>query len=155
LTEREFCSHLRRQCGLNLTDEELIAGWNSIYIGVNSDVEWLLRSVAGQGVRVVAVTNTNVTHHRVWRQRFAGSLDFFAAVYSSCEMGARKPEPAFFERVLESEGIAPGEALFVDDLEAHVAAAHRLGLDAILYTSAHSLRDAFVDRGLSVPWPSA
>lgn len=38
VTEREFCCHLREACGLTLTDEELIFGWNSTYIGVNG--EW-------------------------------------------------------------------------------------------------------------------
>ena len=83
VTEREFCRHLREACGLTLTDEELISGWNSTYIGVNGEVDALLREVVRQGIRAVAVTNTNVSHERVWRDRFAGALDFFGAIYSS------------------------------------------------------------------------
>jgi HAD superfamily hydrolase (TIGR01509 family) len=148
LTEKEFCSHLRQQCGLDLTDDELIHGWNSPYIGVNHDVEGLLRDAADQGVRVVAVTNTNVTHQRVWRGRFAGSLDFFAAIYSSWEIRLRKPDPAFFEHVLMCEHLVAREVLFIDDIDANVAAADSLEIDAILYTCVDSLRDALASRRL-------
>ncbi len=148
LTEREFWSHLRQQCGFDLTDEELVHGWNSVYIGVNRDVERLLRHVTEQGVRVVAVTNTNASHQRVWQERFADSLGFFAAIYSSWEAGTRKPEPSLFTHVLESEEIAPHQALFIDDLQVNVEAADRLGIDAVLYTCAQSLRDALASRGI-------
>jgi HAD superfamily hydrolase (TIGR01509 family) len=148
LSEREFCRHLRRQARLSLTDDELIHGWNSVYLGTNSDVEALLCHVAGHGVRVVAVTNTNASHQRVWEERFAASVSFFAAVYSSWQMGTRKPEPAFFRHVLRSEGIAPDQALFIDDLVVNVDAARRLGMDVIRYTCAGGLRDALTSRGL-------
>ena len=148
LTEPEFCSHLRRQSGLDLTDDELIEGWNSIYIGVNAPVERLLRDVGSRGIRVVAVTNTNVTHQRAWQERFAASLRFLDAVYSSWQVGARKPDPAFFEDVLESEQASPHEALFIDDVERYVEVAEGLGIDGILYTGADGLRDAFAARGL-------
>lgn len=147
LTEAQFCNHLRRQCGLDLTDEEVIEGWNSIFLGVNAEVERLLRQVAHR-VRVVAVTNTNVAHQRVWRARFATNVAFFAAVYSSWEIHARKPEPAFFEHVLESERVAPEEALFIDDLPVNVEGAARLGIDAVHYTGMDSLRDALASRDL-------
>lgn len=148
LTEPEFCCHLRQSSNLNLSDDELIQGWNSIYIGINGEVERLLRAVVDEGVRVVAVTNTNVSHERVWRDRFASSLELFGAIYSSCEIRARKPEQAFFERVLQSEQLAPQEAVFIDDLAVNVDAAERLGIDAVLYTSANSLRDALAKRAL-------
>lgn len=148
LTEREFCSHLRKLCGLRLTDGELIQGWNSIYIGVDAEVERLLRCVAAQGIRVVAATNTNVSHQRVWQDRFAGSLAFFDAIYSSWEAGVRKPEPAFFQHILELEQIAPQDALFIDDLAVNVDAADSVGIDAVLYTGIDGLRDAFVRRRL-------
>ncbi len=148
LTEAEFCSHLRQQCELNLTDAELVEGWNSIYIGVNRDVERLLREVSDRGVRVVGVTNTNVTHQRAWQDQFADNLVFLAAVYSSWEVGARKPEPAFFEHVLEAEQVAAHEVLFIDDLAVNVEAADSLGMDALIYTCFDSLREAFARRGL-------
>lgn len=147
LTEGEFCGHLRRRCGLQLTDEQLIDGWNSTYLGVNAAVERLLREVA-QGIRVVAVTNTNVSHQRVWQERFAANLDLFDMVYSSWEVRTRKPEPAFFEHVLDAEQVSPHEALFIDDLAANVDAARGLGIDAVLFTSAADLGAALADRGL-------
>lgn len=154
LTEREFCAHLRKALNVKLSDDELIEGWSSIYVEVNGDVEQLLRQVVAEGIRVVAVTNTNVSHERVWRDRFASSLEFFGAIYSSWEVRARKPEQVFFERVLQSEQLAPDEALFIDDLAVNVDGAKRLGIDAILYTSTSGLQDALARRGLLQTLPS-
>ena len=63
-------------------------------------------------------------------------------------MGARKPEASFFRHVLDSEGLAPHQALFVDDLEENVEAAERLGINAILYTCPDRLRAALAAPGL-------
>jgi HAD superfamily hydrolase (TIGR01509 family) len=148
LTERDFCCHLRQLSGVNLTDAEVMHAWNSIYLGVNAEVERLLRAVIDEGVRVVAVTNTNVSHERVWREHFADNLDFLGAVYSSWEIGARKPEREFFTHVLESEQITPQEALLIDDLDLNVAGAQRLGLEAIQYTTVDALHAELVGRGV-------
>jgi len=148
LSERDYIDYLRHLYGLRLTDAEIVAGWNSIYIGVNDEVERVLRSVATRGLRVVAVTNTNVTHQRVWRDRFADHLDLFDAIYSSCEIGLRKPDRAFFANVLEAEGVGAPQALFIDDSQENVDVATALGILAFRHHGAKRLQSDLADHGV-------
>ena len=83
-----------------------------------------------------------------------GTCALFSAVYSSWEVGARKPDAAFFEHVLQSEDLARNEAMFIDDLAENIDAADRLGIDAVLFTCANSLRAAFTTRALVDSRPS-
>ncbi|HET6703958.1 HAD family phosphatase [Amycolatopsis sp.] len=53
-------------------------------------------------------------------------------VYSH-EVGVSKPEARIYELTCGRHGVAPGEMVFVDDLEVNVAAARSLGIHAVLY----------------------
>jgi putative hydrolase of the HAD superfamily len=75
-------------------------------------------------------------------------LSWFEAGVFSARVGCRKPQASIFELALERFGIAPGEALFIDDHPANVAAAQALGLPALLFTSAEQLRRDLAARGL-------
>jgi epoxide hydrolase-like predicted phosphatase len=53
-------------------------------------------------------------------------------IYSH-EEGIAKPERRIFELLCERLGVQPAEILFLDDVEAHVAAARAFGIQAILF----------------------
>lgn len=54
------------------------------------------------------------------------------AVVLSCEVGAHKPEPAIYERALDALGVAPADAVFVDDQTPYCDGARALGVDTRL-----------------------
>ena len=54
------------------------------------------------------------------------------AIVNSALIGARKPEPAYWDIVLETSGLAPSEVLLVDDNEKNTAAGAELGMATIL-----------------------
>ena len=76
-----------------------------------------------------------------------------ASLTLSFEVGAVKPEPAIYLRCLESLGVEPGEALFVDDRRENVEAARSLGMDAVLFEDEDSLAAELQRRGLDWPLP--
>lgn len=67
--------------------------------------------------------------------------DFNARVFS-CEFGRTKPEPDIYEHCLQQLGVAPTEALFLDDREANIRAAEALDMPAVLFSEPAS---AFAD----------
>jgi glucose-1-phosphatase len=73
----------------------------------------------------------------------------FDALLFSCRLGATKPESTVFTQALDIMGIAPGEAVFIDDRAVNVAAARELGITAIHFRDATALR-ATLD-GLLLP----
>jgi putative hydrolase of the HAD superfamily len=82
-----------------------------------------------------------------------GYDDLFDESFYSCELGAAKPDPAFFCRVLDRLGAAAPEVLFVDDNEANVVAARECGLAAEhwhLDEGVDLLRDRLAGHGLTL-----
>jgi epoxide hydrolase-like predicted phosphatase len=58
----------------------------------------------------------------------------FDAVLISAGAGLMKPEPTAYEVILGQLGVAPHQAIFVDDFPANVEAARAVGMEALLYT---------------------
>jgi putative hydrolase of the HAD superfamily len=67
------------------------------------------------------------------RADFAGLFD---AVVISGEVGMRKPEEVIFRHAARALGLEPEECVFIDDIEANVAAAAACGMTGLLHTEA-------------------
>ncbi|MGB7263918.1 MAG: HAD family phosphatase [Terracidiphilus sp.] len=65
---------------------------------------------------------------------------YLRVALSSCYVGLRKPEPAMYRRALDILGSKPYRTLFIDDREENVAGALAVGIRAIRFTGAESLR---------------
>jgi epoxide hydrolase-like predicted phosphatase len=60
--------------------------------------------------------------------------DIFDVIVFSAEEGVQKPDPEIYYRALTQLGIAPGEAIFVDDRERNVEGAREVGMHAVVFT---------------------
>ena len=87
--------------------------------------------------RVVCGTNTIDSHWENHMER--GDYSYFDQTYASNKIGCAKPDPHFFELILEAEETAPENAFFTDDKAENVAAAASLGIHAELFTTAAEL----------------
>lgn len=82
---------------------------------------------AGYGVHL----GTNQEPYRAAHMREKlGYDDLFDVCCYSCELGAAKPDPAFFAEAARRIGAGPAAILFIDDSAANVAAAREAGLAA-------------------------
>jgi len=59
--------------------------------------------------------------------------ELFDATVISGEVGLHKPQPEIYELACRRLGVAPGEAVFVDDLRENCAGAEAVGMTAILH----------------------
>lgn len=103
-------------------------------------------------VRTAGLTLHVASNYPVWieelRERFA--LDArFDGVWASCHLGVRKPDPAFFARLLQEVGLPAGDCLFVDDRPVNVEAAAAAGMRAAVFTSAADLRAVLAAEGVA------
>jgi putative hydrolase of the HAD superfamily len=82
--------------------------------------------------------------------------DFVDGVFSS-RVGTGKPGARIFELAFQRFGLAPQDALFIDDHPLNITAAQALGLPALLFTDAEQLARDLQARGLlrGVPGPGA
>ena len=141
-----YFASLRRQLAVELTDEQLLDGWLSIYVGPIPEMAPLL-SAASARFPLYAFTNTNGSHQAVWADRFAKELDVFTAIFASPDLGLRKPDRAAFEAVTARIGAFPSSILFFDDISENVAGALDAGLQAVHVTSTDSVRSALSTLG--------
>jgi putative hydrolase of the HAD superfamily len=60
--------------------------------------------------------------------------ELFDAIVISAEVGMRKPEERIFRHAAGLIGLAPGECVFIDDMEANVRVAEATGMRGVLHT---------------------
>ena len=87
--------------------------------------------------RVVFGTNTIAPHFDIHLRN--GDYDAFDAVYASHLIGMAKPNPAFYLHIIGREKRSPAETVFVDDREANVEAARKIGMHGFLFRDAAQL----------------
>ncbi len=73
--------------------------------------------------------------------------DFRAKVVSG-QVKQLKPEPAIYRLLLDRNGLAAGDCVFIDDSIANVEGARAVGMDAIHFTGAEALSRELAARGL-------
>jgi putative hydrolase of the HAD superfamily len=84
-----------------------------------------------RGYRTAVVTNNFREITELWRAR-VDVEGLFDTVVDSCEVGLRKPDPRIYHLTLERlGGVAPEEAVLLDDFEVNLEAARAIGLHGI------------------------
>jgi putative hydrolase of the HAD superfamily len=59
----------------------------------------------------------------------------------SAQIGARKPDAAFFQGAVSRAGLSPADVLLIDDAPENVSAARACGWEAVLWTGEEALLD--------------
>jgi putative hydrolase of the HAD superfamily len=126
---RERCAALvSRKLGLDVGVDELVA---AIRFSAYPDAVPALNGLRERGLRLVAVSNWDCSLPRVLEG--CGLGDLLDGTITSAEAGARKPDPAIFERALALAGCRPADALHVGDTaDEDVAGARAAGIRPLL-----------------------
>jgi putative hydrolase of the HAD superfamily len=96
-----------------------------------TDVGFALGSARTRGVRLVVVSNWDVSLHDVLVR--TGVAPLLHGVVTSAEAGSRKPDPGIFREALRLAGVPASKAVHVgDNLEDDVAGARAAGIEPVL-----------------------
>lgn len=143
-----------------ITEAQYWAAYEDAGVDVDTDAfhrarrdgyEWmpgmaaLLDDLAGD-VRRIGASNYPDWVEELAEGMLAGRID---EVHASCTLGARKPDTAFYERLLTRVGCDAEQVLFVDDREVNVQGALAVGLRAHLFVDADDLRRRLRAEGIS------
>jgi HAD superfamily hydrolase (TIGR01509 family) len=145
----DYFASLRRSLNVSLSDDELIEGWNDVYLGVMPGIVAML-TIAGERFPLYAFTNSNPTHQSEWSVRFAKELSIFKNIFVSSELGLRKPDPEAFSEVASRTGFSVSEFLFFDDTPENIDGARSAGMHAVLVESNSNVREALLQLGLNI-----
>ena len=103
----------------------------SLRFRVYPDVCPALRRLRARGVRLIVVSNWDVSLHD--RLRELGLSPMLDGAVTSAEVGARKPSAAIFEQALRLAGVSADDAIHVgDSLNEDVAGARAAGIEPLL-----------------------
>lgn len=141
LSASGYFDHLRRVFELDASDSEVAAGWNAILVGENHASLELVRA-ARRHLPCYAFTNTSHTHQATWSTAFPNVVSAFERIFSSPQLGLRKPERAAYEAVTREIGVDPANILFFDDLAENVEGARAAGMQAVQVHGIEDIRQA-------------
>ena len=101
-----------------------------------------MREVIGELMKnyeIYGLTNWSMETFPTARERF-GILQMIDRYVVSAQERLIKPDPRLFQVLLDRYGLKAEECTFIDDNPDNVAAARKLGMKGIVFTSAESLR---------------
>ena len=104
----------------------------------------LIRSLKSR-YRVVLLSNAMSGYLRYALDK-CGIADLFDGVIVSAEMKLVKPDPAIFRLALDRAGVAPADALMIDDVQKNLDGAKTVGIDGHLFRGADGLRRALEEQ---------
>lgn len=142
----EFNNRFRETFGENITDEEIASGWMAFLTGIPPYKLELLDELRKK-YNVYLLSNTNPViadwAHSADFTPSGRTLDtYFDKCYLSYQMGCAKPDAIIYEKVI-ADGIKAEETLFLDDGQANLDAAAKLGFKTYLVNQDEDLRKVF------------
>jgi putative hydrolase of the HAD superfamily len=147
LDDAGFFAALRGVLGLQLSDAQLLEGWNAIFAGEMPGISLLLARAAKR-MPLYAFSNTNRPHVEHFSKAYAEVLGHFREIFLSSAIGLRKPDAAAYDHVVKAIGVPAQRIVFFDDLAENVEGARTRGLIAVHVTSPDDVAQALAALGL-------
>lgn len=129
-SEADFWQEMRRRTGIEGDDAVLSREILDRFM-LRAGMLAAVRSLRQRGITVAILSDQTDWLERLDRRDgFSASFD---RVFNSYRLGKGKLDPSIFDDTLQALGVAPGEAIFVDDLPGNVERAAARGLRTILF----------------------
>jgi HAD superfamily hydrolase (TIGR01509 family) len=143
----EYFASLRASLGINASNEQILEGWNAIFVGEMPGMSQLLAR-ASQRLPLYAFSNTNSAHVEHFSQAYADVLGHFREMFLSSTIGLRKPDAAAYDHVVKAIGVPASRIVFFDDLAENIEGARARGLTAVHVTSPDDVAHALTALGI-------
>lgn len=135
LSVEEWRESVRKNLSAPVTDKQIDDAFNAFLVDIPVQKLRMLQLLKTK-YRIVMLSNTNKVMFEskipeLFKVDGLRIEDYFDDFFLSYKMGLSKPSPEIFIKVAEQLGINPCEALFIDDSQANVDAASRLGFQTM------------------------
>jgi 2-haloacid dehalogenase len=131
---------------------ELIAQWGPRFNDSVGDpipgMAQIVEELDAAGVPLFAITNFSSEFWPPFRAREAALFDRFRDVVVSGDEKLTKPDAAIYRLALDRFGLAPEQAVFIDDNAANVAGANALGIHGLHFSDSAAFRADLVRLGM-------
>ena len=133
-----------------MTDAKFDSIWNAMLLDIPRERIEALEQIR-RHYKIFLMSNSNEIHYDLYirdlQLRF-GYDEFdklFNKSYFSFDIHLEKPDPRFFELILDHEHLLPEETLFIDDTAANIKVAKSLGIRTYHISREELVRNLFVN----------
>jgi glucose-1-phosphatase len=154
MSPRDWHGHLTTRLGIALKFEQFVQVWNRTL-----EPETILSDdffqVLSSRYCLALLSNTDKIHvgHIEASYSFLKYFPSNLRIYS-CSVGTCKPDPLIYREALKACKVKADEAIYIDDIEANVEAARKLGLHGIRFDSPDQMVRELRSLGVEMPVPS-
>ena len=119
----------------DLSEAELDEMRRDFFVGdeLNEPLVEHIKRIRKAGYKTGLLSNFADDARWVWTDKFP-FIQYFDGIIISYEVGIMKPDPQIYRLALESVGVEPQEAVFVDDFAHNIEGAKRVGMQTIHFT---------------------
>lgn len=149
ITPDDFISRIYKDypSAMTASDKQIWDAWNMMLQPYDPARIKIIEALKEQ-YNLYLLSNTNFPHRvkfkEMFRKQFGENFeDLFEECFYSDIMHLRKPDPRIYEQVIKQTRIAPEKTLFIDDNEANITGARKLGLQAYHLTGGEKITDLF------------
>ncbi len=131
-----------------ITDQKFDSIWNAMLLDIPRERIEAIEKVK-KHYKIFLMSNTNVIHYDLYvrdlQLRFGYNEfdELFNKSYFSFAEHLEKPDPRFFELILDHEHLLPEETLFIDDTAENIEAAKSLGINTYHISREELVRNLF------------
>jgi len=131
-----------------MTDQKFDTLWNAMILDIPRERIEAIEKVK-KHYKIFLMSNSNVIHYDLYvrdlQLRFGYNEfdELFNKSYFSFAEHLEKPDPRFFELILDHEGLLPEETLFIDDTAENIRAAKSLGINTYHISRDELVRNLF------------
>jgi putative hydrolase of the HAD superfamily len=144
-----YFQHVADTLQLDATPAQIEAGWNAIFKGEITAARQLVSQLRGR-IPCHAFSNTNASHMDCLTRLYPALADAFDTIFTSHQIGLRKPARAAFEHICRELATPPEAILFFDDLPENVEAANAAGLRGVHVRTTEDITAALRRNGIKV-----
>jgi putative hydrolase of the HAD superfamily len=148
-TAPTFRKKLRALLNLEkMTDQKFDSIWNAMLLDIPRERIAAIEQIR-KHYKIFLMSNTNEIHYDLYirdlQLRFGYNEfdELFNKSYFSFAEHLEKPDPRFFELILDHEGLLPEETLFIDDTAANIKVAKSLGINTYHISREELVRNLF------------
>lgn len=146
-TREEFRIHVCGLLGKDMSQKEFENGWNALLLEEHPEMPSLLVKLK-EKYRLYALSNTNPIHIDLFEIKYKELIGLLDQAFYSSDIGAIKPEPKAFAKVLEAISLEKEDVVFFDDYPNNVAGAQQFGIQARQVENFEQLKTALADLNL-------
>ncbi|MCM8796917.1 MAG: HAD family phosphatase [Candidatus Omnitrophica bacterium] len=150
ISPQDFFLSLKQMLNLNIDYQTFLPIWNEIFFLTqkNQAVYQLAKGLKSR-YHTALLSNINKLHFEYLKDKFT-VFDAFHRLFTSYELGYRKPEPEIYEKALGLLGLAPEECFYTDDRQELVEAALKMGINAFVFSNVAKLKESLAETGINV-----